>query len=115
MSESPNQMQRESIILRVLWMLVFLLVWQVAQTLLGVLVFLQLVYRLVYGAPNASMMNFGDSLSQFLAQIGRFGTFHTDQKPWPFADWPAPRPSEGEAPHAVPPAPHPVRDSEPKL
>ena len=115
MSESPNQAQRESIILRVLWMLLFLLVWQVAQTLLGALVLLQLIYRLVYGAPNASMMNFGDSLSQFLAQIGRFGTFHTEQKPWPFADWPAPRAPEGEAPHAVAPAPHPVRDEEPKL
>lgn len=115
MSESPNQAQRESIILRVLWMLLFLLVWQVAQTLLGALVLLQLIYRLVYGAPNASMMNFGDSLSQFLAQIGRFGTFHTEQKPWPFADWPTPRPAEGEAPHSVPPAAHPVRDEEPKL
>ncbi len=38
----------------------------------------QLIYRLVYGAPSASLMNFGDSLSQFLAQIGRFGSFHTE-------------------------------------
>ena len=62
-----------------------------------------------------SMVNFGDSLSQFLAQIGRFGSFHTEQKPWPFADWPTPRAPEGEAAHSVPPAPHPVRDEEPKL
>lgn len=115
MSESPKQMQHESIILRVLWMLLFLLVWQVAQTLLGLLVVVQLIYRLVYGAPNASLMNFGDSLSQFLAQIGRFGSFHTEQKPWPFADWPTPRRADGEAAHSVPPAPHPVRDEEPKL
>ncbi|MBC3195861.1 DUF4389 domain-containing protein [Pseudomonas poae] len=72
----------ESIVLRILWMLVFALVWQVAQ---------------------------------FLAQIGRFGSFHTEQKPWPFADWPTPRAPEGEAAHSVPPAPHPVRDEEPKL
>ena len=45
----------------------------------------------------------------------RFGSFHTEQKPWPFADWPTPRPAEGEAAHSVPPAPHPVRDEEPKL
>lgn len=115
MSESPKQMQRESIVLRVLWMLLFLLVWQVAATLLGALVLVQLIYRLVYGAPNGSLMGFGDSLSRFLAQIGRFGSFHTEQKPWPFADWPAPRPADGEAAHSVPPAPHPVRDEEPKL
>ena len=78
----------ESIVLRILWMLVFALVWQVAQFLLGALVVVQLIYRLIYGAPNLGLMNFGDSLSQFLAQIGRFGSFHTEQKPWPFADWP---------------------------
>ena len=105
----------ESIALRVLWMLVFALVWQVAQLLLGALVVVQLIYRLIYGAPNLGQMNLGDSLSQFLAQIGRFGSFHTEQKPWPFADWPAPRAPEGEAAHSVPPAAHPVRDEEPKL
>lgn len=115
MNDSNSEAKYESILLRVLWMLVFLLVWQVAQFILGVLVLVQLIYRLIYGAPSASLMNFGDSLSQFLAQIGRFGSFHTDQKPWPFADWPAPRTPEGEAPHAVPPAPHLARDEEPKL
>ncbi|MFJ2549378.1 DUF4389 domain-containing protein [Pseudomonas sp. NPDC087612] len=115
MNDSSNQTQRESIILRVLWMLVFLVVWQLAELLLGGLVLVQLIYRLIYGAPSASLMNFGDSLSQFLAQIGRFGSFHSDQKPWPFADWPTPRAPEGEAAHSVPAAPHPVRDEEPKL
>jgi len=115
MNESPSQSQRESIILRVLWMLVFLVIWQLAELLLGGLVLVQLIYRLIYGAPSASLMNFGDSLSQFLAQIGRFGSFHSDQKPWPFADWPAPRAPEGEVAHSVPPAPPPVRDEEPKL
>ncbi|QEN46884.1 DUF4389 domain-containing protein [Pseudomonas protegens] len=115
MNDTNSEAKYESILLRVLWMLIFVLVWQVAQFLLGALVLVQLIYRLIYGAPNAGLMNFGDSLSQFLAQIGRFGSFHTEQKPWPFADWPAPRAPEGEAPHSVPPAPHPARDEEPKL
>jgi hypothetical protein len=107
--------QHESILLRIVWMLVFLLIWQVAELVLAGVVLVQLGYRLIYSAPSGSLMNFGDSLSQFLAQIGRFGTFHTDQKPWPFADWPTPRAPDGETPHSVPPAPHPVRDEEPKL
>ena len=115
MNDTNNAPKYESLVLRVLWMLVFLLVWQVAQLVLGGLVLVQLIYRLVYGAPNAGLMNFGDSLSLYLAQIGRFGSFHTEQKPWPFADWPTPRAPEGEAAHSVPPAPHPVRDEEPKL
>lgn len=114
MSDS-NLKRHESIVLRILWMLVFLVVWQLAEIVLAGVVLLQLGYRLFYGAPSASLMSFGDSLSQFLAHIGRFGTFHTDQKPWPFADWPTPRAPQGEAPHEVPPAAHPVRDEEPKL
>ena len=102
MSDSKNAPKYESIVLRVLWMLVFFLVWQVAQFVLGALVLVQLIYRLAYGAPNGCLMNFGDSLSLYLAQIGRFGSFHTEQKPWPFADWPAARAPEGEAPYVAP-------------
>lgn len=107
--------QHESILLRILWMLLFILIWQLAEVVLGCVVLVQLGYRLAYGAPSGSLMSFGDSVSQYLAQIGRFGTFHSDQKPWPFADWPTARAPEGEAPHTVAPAPHPVRDEEPKL
>ncbi|AYC33377.1 DUF4389 domain-containing protein [Pseudomonas cavernae] len=114
MSED-NELQRESILLRILWMLIFVIIWQLAEVVLGAVVLLQLGYRLFYGAPNASLLSLGDSLSQYLAQIGRFGTFNSEEKPWPFADWPAARAPEGEAPHAVPPAAHPVRDEEPKL
>jgi hypothetical protein len=98
--------QHESILLRVLWMVLFVLVWQVAETVLAVVVLAQLVYRLFNGAPSLGMMSFGDSLSQYLAQIGRFGTFNTDQKPWPFADWPTPRAPDGETPYTVPVTPY---------
>ena len=111
MNESKIQ-HNESILLRILWMLLFLGVWHVAQIILAGVVLVQLVYRLIYGAPNGGLMNFGDSISQYLAQIGRFGTFHSDHKPWPFGDWPAPRAPEGEAAHHVPSAAQPVRDEE---
>ncbi|EPM81819.1 hypothetical protein A249_30919, partial [Pseudomonas syringae pv. actinidiae ICMP 18804] len=80
MNESKTA-DNESILLRILWMLLFLCVWHVAQIVLAGVVLVQLGYRLIYGAPSGSLMNFGDSLSQYLAQIGRFGTFHSDQKP----------------------------------
>lgn len=112
---SEPTLQRESLGLRVIWMLVFIFVWQLAELLLGAVVLVQLGYRLFYGAPSASLLSFGDSLCQYLAQIGRFGTFNSDEKPWPFADWPTPRAPEGEKPHTIPPAPHPARDEEPDL
>jgi|SRR5690606_7266202 len=115
MSEPDKELERESIALRILWMLVFAIVWQLAEIILGAVVLLQLGYRLFYGAPSGALQGFGDSLSQYLQQIGRFGTFNSEEKPWPFADWPVARPPQDNPPHTIPPAPHPVRDEEPKL
>ena len=98
---SDVKQSREGLILRVLWMILFALVWQVAELVLLALVLVQLVYRLTSGRPHVGAMNFGDSLSQYVAQIGRFGCFHSDEKPWPFADWPAPREPQGEGAEAV--------------
>ena len=99
MTPAEKTIRRESIFLRVLWMLLFFLVWQVAVPLLGILVVAQLLYRLFYGAPSAHFMGFGDSLSQYIAHIGRFAVFNTDAKPWPVADWPQAHPADGEPAH----------------
>lgn len=106
MNHSQESAERESLILRAVWMLIFFFVWQLAElVLLGVIV-LQLLSRVSAGKPNAGLQAFGDSLSQYLAQIGRFGTFNTDRKPWPMSDWPKPRPADVDA--AVTPAPAPA-------
>jgi hypothetical protein len=105
MQDPQADLRRESLLLRILWMVIFVIVWQLAELILAGVVLLQLGCRLVQGAPNRSLMDFGDSLSQYLAQIGRFGTFHSEIKPWPFADWPAPREPEVEAAPAAASAP----------
>lgn len=115
MTEKGTVLERESLLLRIIWMVLFSIIWQLVVVLLGVTVVVQLCYRLFYGAPSKTLLGLGDSLSQYLAQMGRFGTFNTDEKPWPFAHWPTPQPPQGEAAHSIPPAPHPVRDEEPKL
>ncbi len=99
MTPPEKTIRRESLFLRVLWMLLFFLVWQVAVPLLAILVVAQLLYRLFYRAPSLHFMNFGDSLSQYLGEIGRFAVFNTDAKPWPVADWPQARVANGEAAH----------------
>ncbi|GGK05772.1 DUF4389 domain-containing protein [Pseudomonas matsuisoli] len=87
MSKSDKCAQ-ESLLLRVVWMLIYFFVWQLAELLLLGIALAQLIIRIVRGAPNDALKAFGGNLSRFLAQVGRFATFQTDDKPWPFADWP---------------------------
>lgn len=96
MSTSQGNADRESLILRGVWMLVFFFVWQLAEIALLVVVVAQLVQRATSGRPNEGLQGFGDSLSQYVAQIGRFATFNTERKPWPMSDWPTPRPADLE-------------------
>lgn len=98
--------ERESLILRLIWMVLFFFVWQLAELLLLGVVLVQLVLRLVKGRVNEDLLGFGDSLGQYLAQIARFGTFNSEQKPWPLSDWPAARPADVERvePAVAPPA-----------
>ena len=111
MNDETRNLERESIALRILWMVIFAIVWQLAELVLAGVVVLQLGYRLFQGAPNGSLQSFGDSLSQYLQQIGRFGTFNSEEKPWPFADWPIPRAPQDNEPHSAP-AVNPAHEEE---
>ena len=46
MSDEKQELERESILLRILWMVIFTIVWQLAEIILGGVVLLQLGYRL---------------------------------------------------------------------
>lgn len=100
-----RSMQREGLLLRVLWTLGYLLAWGLAETLLVSVIILQLLLRLLNGSPSRVLAQFGDSLSRWLAEVGRFACFHSECKPWPFADWPAARELESEQAGSAAPGP----------
>ena len=102
---------RETLMLRLFWMLLFVLAWGVAEALLLLLILAQLLLRLINGEPSRVLAQGGDCLSRYLAHIGRFACFHTESKPWPFADWPAARELEREQ-ACPPPAPAPAARTE---
>ena len=89
MQNSDKRLTRESLVIRILWMLLYFMAWQVVVPLLAIVVVLQLIYRLFKGQPHPQLVSWGDAFSQYLMQIGQFGVFKTEEKPWPVADWPA--------------------------
>lgn len=83
-----KRLQREALVIRVLWLLLFFVVWQVVAPLLLLVVLAQLLVRLFRREPHSGLMCLGTSLGLYLAQIARFASFQSDDTPWPVADWP---------------------------
>ncbi|VVS94178.1 DUF4389 domain-containing protein [Desulfoluna spongiiphila] len=85
-SESDSSRAAQGI--RALFMLAFWIASRVALTIVVVLALFQLICSLVTRSPNDKIMRFGKNLGVYLSQIVDFLTYNTDQKPWPFQDWP---------------------------
>lgn len=94
MESAAKRLEREALFFRIIWMLVYGLVWQLVTPLLLLTVVAQLVYRLLKGQRHDGLACLGSGLGGFLAQIARFTCFQSDDKPWPVADWPAPGPND---------------------
>jgi len=54
----------------------------------AVIAVVQFVTRLFSGQINQQLAEFGDGLAAYFRQIMGFLTFHSEDKPFPFAPWP---------------------------
>lgn len=91
---------------RLVYMILFAVLLQVALAVMWVLVVIQFLFALITGNDNRNLRSFGASLSQYIYQAIQFLTYNSEDKPFPFMDWPeAP---VVEAPPAAEPAAEPV-------
>ena len=73
---------------RLLFMLLFAVIYSVAELVLGVVVIMQFIFVLFSGEKNPRLLHFGRELSMFIYQIFLFLTFNQENKPYPFDQWP---------------------------
>jgi len=83
--ESPD---RHAIWKRGLFMILFSLLYGVAELVLSMLVFIQFVVVLVTGGANQQLLRLGGSLAVYSREVFAFLTFNTEQQPFPMSDWP---------------------------
>ena len=74
--------------MRGLFMLLFIIAFWAGQWLLNFLAIVQFIWLLAAREPNQFIARFGNSLSIWLAEVGRFLTCATDDKPFPWRPWP---------------------------
>lgn len=81
--------------LRGFFMLVFAVIYQIAEVVVFAIAIFQFLAVLLTGQPNGRLLEFGRSLSRFIYEVMRFFTFNSDDKPFPFAPWPPAEPPQG--------------------
>ena len=75
--------------MRGLFMLLLLLAFALAQSLLWVIAIAQFCWLLFAGEHNAPIARFGRSLALWLAETARYITCASEMRPFPWAPWPA--------------------------
>ena len=74
---------------RLVFMLLFGIIYSVAELVLLTVVFIQFIFVLFSGDKNTRLLNFGQELSTFIYQVFLFLTFNKEEKPFPFDQWPS--------------------------
>jgi hypothetical protein len=73
---------------RGLIMLAFIFAFGAGQSILYLIAVAQFLWLLIAKEPNKLLVEFGQSLAVWLAQIAKFLSCATDEKPFPWAAWP---------------------------
>lgn len=74
--------------MRAVFMLAFWIASRVVLIIVIALALFQLICTVITRRPNEKIIRFGRNLGVYLSQIVNFLTYNTEQKPWPFQDWP---------------------------
>jgi len=78
----------EAFWLRLAFMLLFAVMAEIAISIMMLMVLVQFVFRLFVGRLQAEIYAFSSSLSKFILQAFQFLSYQTQEKPFPFNDWP---------------------------
>ncbi|MFQ3303654.1 MAG: hypothetical protein ACI9S7_000678 [Candidatus Paceibacteria bacterium] len=90
MQAFKNNLTSEAFWLRLVFMLLSLLLVEIAASILTLLVAGQFLYRLFNESSHHTILQFSNSLGRFILHSYRFLSYQTESKPFPFSDWPEP-------------------------
>ncbi|HEU4620133.1 MAG TPA: DUF4389 domain-containing protein [Gammaproteobacteria bacterium] len=84
-----ENVKRRSTWMRLVFMIVLWLLYQVAEFVAGVVIVIQFLWVLFTGKKNPGLLEFGQSISTYIYEVLRYLTFNTEERPFPFdLRWP---------------------------
>ena len=79
--------KRDSLVLRLVYVLIIWAMIQLAQTVLGAMTSIQYIILILgRGEPNEQLADFGTSLGIWIAKAARYQTAASNVKPWPWSE-----------------------------
>lgn len=98
-TDSPEpQSGRAGVWMRGLYMLILIVAVSVAQSVLDLTALVQFLWLLLAGKPNPLLARFGQSLGRWLSQTAGFLSCTTEEKPFPWREWPSAEDSGASSP-----------------
>ncbi|CBL45173.1 Hypothetical protein HDN1F_15900 [gamma proteobacterium HdN1] len=93
--QQPLIERNDPVVLRIAYAFVFYFVFCFAELVVAAIALIQLAVVLLSGAPQADLKGFARQLAVYLQQVVAYVTWGSDQKPYPFMEWPnAPKDEE---------------------
>ena len=86
-SENKNTAAQE-IWIKGFYLILFGIIGYISIFLIFALAIFQFFSQLITGKPNQHLLVFGQSLSTYLHQITQYLTFNSQEKVFPFNNWP---------------------------
>ncbi|WP_237059034.1 DUF4389 domain-containing protein [Microbulbifer sediminum] len=74
--------------MRLLYMVLFAVLLEIAGFVMLAVVVLQFLFSILTGGPNDNLRRLGDQIASFVYQTLQFLVYNTEEKPFPFAEWP---------------------------
>jgi len=101
-----ENLSKDSTWMRALYMILFAILYSVAEIVITVVVVFQFFAVLITGKNNSRLLKLGQSLSTWVYQVMLYLTFNSEYQPYPFGAWPRGAPT----PHAKDTAPPPEKE-----
>ena len=92
--KTKSNLSDPSIWSRGLYMVLMAIAFGVTEAIIAIVAIFQFLSALVTREVSKPLHEFGANLSAYAFQIAQFATFQTEEKPFPFADWPNVDPGE---------------------
>lgn len=74
--------------LRLVYMVLFAFLLEIAGIVMLAVVALQFLFSIITGRANDNLRRLGDQIASYIYQTLQFLIYNTEEKPFPFAEWP---------------------------